>query len=47
MHDDYYKRAGIKFPTLNHHTDKFGCDRFCGSVDIKFSIFQATTWGYR
>ena len=38
------KSGGTKFPTLSYHPDKFGCHRFCGSVDIKFSVFQATTW---
>ena len=38
------KWGETKFPTLSHHADKFGCDRFCGIVDVKLSIFQATSW---
>ena len=38
------KVKGLPEVTRSHHPAKFGCHRFCESVDIKFSFFQETTW---
>ena len=38
------KSGGTKSPTVCHYPAKFGCLRFYGCADIKFLVFQMTTW---
>ena len=32
------KSGGTKFPTLSQHPAKFGCQKYCASVDVKFLL---------
>ena len=37
------RNGGTKSSTLSHHATKVDWYIFCGSVDIKFSVFEETT----